>query len=64
MKKAVCIGKSEDFFEGKGKTIYIAGKEYAVFRHQGKLGCINNRCLHEGGPLGAGTIKDGKITCP
>lgn len=63
MKKAL-IGKSEDFLEGKGRTIFVAGKEYAVFRDQGKLGCIGNRCLHESAPLGAGTMKDGRVYCP
>lgn len=58
------IGVSKNFEEGRGKTIYVSGKEYAVFRYQGNLGCIDNRCLHEHAALGAGKLVGDKIECP
>ncbi len=64
MIKKALIGKSTDFVEGKGRAIFVSGKEFAVFRFQGKLGCIGNKCLHSGGPLSIGEVKDGRVYCP
>lgn len=64
MAKQIAIGKSADFIEGKGRTIIVSGKELAIFRHNGQLGCIGNRCLHAGGPLSIGEIKNGRVYCP
>src|SRR3989338_3793662 len=60
---SVCIGQALEFPEGCGRTIIIEHKKYAVFRFQGKLGCIGNSCLHAGGPLGEGRIRDGRVYC-
>jgi len=59
------IGSSEEYVEGKGKQVEIAGKRYAIYRHQGKLGCVSDVCPHQGGSLSAGEL-DGKgcIRCP
>lgn len=40
------------------------GRVAAVFRHQGKLFCIDNECRHEDGPVGEGEIKGTKVKCP
>lgn len=60
----VCIGNTQDFSEGSGRTITVGHKKYAVFRFQEKLGCIGNNCLHAGGPLSEGRIRDGHVYCP
>src|SRR5918996_2752536 len=38
--------------------------EIAVFNVAGKYYAISNRCMHEGGPLSEGELKDGIVTCP
>lgn len=48
----------------KGKVIQVEGKEIALFRADGAVYAIDNLCLHEGGPLGHGPVKDGVVTCP
>ncbi|WDT75825.1 MAG: Rieske 2Fe-2S domain-containing protein [Candidatus Manganitrophus sp.] len=48
----------------KGKVIQVEGKEIALFRSEGSVYAIDNLCLHEGGPLGHGPVKDGIVTCP
>lgn len=58
------LGSSANFPEGKGVTVTVNQREYAVFRSNSVLGCVNNQCLHSGGPLGEGTLNDGKIFCP
>lgn len=60
----MCIGNSEDFEEGKGKKVYVGFEECAVYRYQGELGCIVNKCVHKGGPLCDGWMRDGKVVCP
>jgi nitrite reductase (NADH) small subunit len=38
--------------------------EIAVFNVAGKYYAISNRCMHKGGPLSEGELKDGIVTCP
>lgn len=40
------------------------GTEIALFRCEGQICAIDNTCPHQGGPLGAGILEDGCITCP
>jgi NAD(P)H-dependent nitrite reductase small subunit len=48
----------------KGKVILVEGKEIALFKLDGAVYAIDNHCLHEGGPLGHGPVKDGIVACP
>ncbi len=32
--------------------------------HDGRLGALDNRCPHQGGPLGEGSIEQGLARCP
>ncbi len=57
------IGTSTEFPEGKGRTVRVGGKILAVYRHKGMLGCIGNACLHAGGSLGEGEVRDGRVYC-
>ena len=38
--------------------------EIVVVRTSGKLHAIGSKCPHYGGPLGKGSICDGKVRCP
>jgi len=49
---------------GHGRTIHIQGQEFALFNIDGQFFAIENTCPHRGGPLGAGTLKDGTVFCP
>ena len=42
---------------GEEETICIANVN-------GTLSAMDNVCLHRGGPLGEGTIENGKVVCP
>ncbi len=48
----------------KGKVIEIEGREIALFKSNDWVYAMDNRCLHEGGPLAKGWIKEGIVTCP
>ncbi len=40
------------------------GISIAVFKYDGNISAVENKCRHQGGPLGEGKIIDGCITCP
>jgi len=40
------------------------GEGIAIFRYDGKVSAVSNRCAHQMGPLGEGRVIDGCITCP
>ena len=37
---------------------------FCVAKLNGKISVLDNVCPHHGGPLGEGTIEDGKVVCP
>ena len=44
---------------------YLAGKlTVCLAKLNGKISALDNECPHHGGPLGEGTIEDGKVVCP
>lgn len=46
-------------------TVCPAGrKTVALTKLHGRYGAIDNRCPHQGGPLGQGTLENDKIRCP
>lgn len=59
------VAKAGAVPEGGAKTFLAPnGRTVAVFRHEGKLYCIDNECRHEDGPVGEGEIKGCKVKCP
>ncbi len=54
----------DEIAEGRGRSVMVAGKRVAVFRHLGRIFATSNVCRHQGGPVGEGRIIDGCITCP
>ena len=60
----IIVGEEADFSEGRGKCINIDGYKIAIFKHKGKFGAISYKCIHMGGPLAEGKIKDDYVHCP
>jgi pyruvate oxidase len=50
--------------EGRVITAVVDGRTVALTRCAGKLGALANRCPHQGGPLGEGSIENGWLRCP
>jgi nitrite reductase/ring-hydroxylating ferredoxin subunit/DMSO/TMAO reductase YedYZ heme-binding membrane subunit len=58
-------GPADAIPEGEARIIRPPGAEaVAIFRHEGRFHAVSNRCAHQGGPLGEGSVVDGCITCP
>ena len=46
------------------KEFPCANKEICIANVNGDYSAMDNVCLHQGGPLGQGTIEHGKVICP
>ncbi len=64
MSDLVKVAELAELVPGKAKVISVAGRELAIFNLDGRIYAIDNVCLHEGGPLGEGKVKDEIVTCP
>ncbi|WP_322756765.1 thiamine pyrophosphate-binding protein [Frankia sp. Cas3] len=50
--------------EGRVRTAVVGGRSVALTRCGGLLSALENRCPHQGGPLGEGSIENGWLRCP
>ena len=50
--------------EGRVKTVTIGRRSLALTHSDGIYGALDNRCPHQGGPLGEGSIEKGWLRCP
>ncbi|WP_084599834.1 GNAT family N-acetyltransferase [Actinoplanes subtropicus] len=50
--------------EGRVRSVVVGGRTVALARCGVRLGALDNRCPHQGGPLGEGSIENGWLRCP
>jgi thiamine pyrophosphate-dependent acetolactate synthase large subunit-like protein/nitrite reductase/ring-hydroxylating ferredoxin subunit len=50
--------------EGRVKTVAAGRHSLAMTHFDGQYGALDNRCPHQGGPLGEGSIENGMLRCP
>src|SRR3569623_1695109 len=50
--------------DGRVRTVTVDGRSVALARCAARLGALENRCPHQGGPLGEGSIEKGWLRCP
>lgn len=50
--------------EGRVKTVSAGPHSFAVTQYEGRYAALSNRCPHQGGPLGEGSIEKGMLRCP
>ena len=48
----------------EAKEFPCGGKTICIANVNGAYSAMDNVCLHRGGPLGQGTIENGKLVCP
>jgi nitrite reductase/ring-hydroxylating ferredoxin subunit len=61
---AVPVGALDALPPGSATVVEAGGREVAVFNVEGTLHAVDARCLHRGGPLAEGLVRDGVVTCP
>ena len=49
---------------GRVTTVVAAGRALCITRTGDGFGALDNRCPHQGGPLGDGQIENGYVICP
>ena len=54
----------EELAEGRVKPVTCHHRTVCMTRFNGKYGALDNRCPHQGGPLGEGSIENGLLRCP
>lgn len=48
----------------EAKEFNCGNKEVCIANINGTYSAMDNICLHQGGPIGQGTIEGGKVVCP
>jgi nitrite reductase/ring-hydroxylating ferredoxin subunit len=56
--------RKDEIPAGAIREFAVEGKSIALANVGGNFYAINNTCLHRGGPLGEGEVKDKVVTCP
>jgi pyruvate oxidase len=54
----------DDLKEGRVMTVTAAHKDICLTHWKGKFAALTNKCPHQGGPLGEGSIENGLLRCP
>lgn len=58
------VAAPDEVPDGTVRMARAAGTVIALSRVGGRFGALDNRCPHMGGPLGQGTIENGRLVCP
>ncbi|GIW20731.1 MAG: hypothetical protein KatS3mg065_1027 [Chloroflexota bacterium] len=62
--RRVDAGEAGTLAEGAARAIVVDGRPIAIWRIDGVLRAYAGACLHRGGPLAEGFVRDGVVTCP
>lgn len=62
--RRVDLGEAASLGEGEARATIVDGRPIAVWRVDGALRAYSGACLHRGGPLAEGHVRDGIVTCP
>ncbi len=62
--RRVDLGEAASLGEGEARATIVDGRPIAVWRVDGALRAYSGACLHRGGPLAEGYVRDGIVTCP
>ena len=54
----------EELPEGRVKSVTCGVQTICLTHFDGQLAALDNRCPHQGGPLGEGSIENGLLRCP
>lgn len=58
------LDDKEELQEGRVMTVTAAHKGFCLTHFEGQFSALDNRCPHQGGPLGEGSIENGLLRCP
>jgi len=58
------VADVDELEEGEVKNVQCGKRTLCMTRFQGRYGALDNKCPHQGGPLGEGSIENGWLRCP
>ena len=58
------VANLEELPEGRVKTAVAAHRTLCISHYKGSYYALDNKCPHQGGPLGEGSIENGFLRCP
>lgn len=58
------VAAPDELPEGRVKTVNCGLETLCLTHYQGKYAALDNRCPHQKGPLGEGSIENGYLRCP
>ncbi len=58
------VAAAADVPEGEVRVVECGGRSLALSNIDGELFAIDNVCTHDGGPLGEGRLRQGRVICP
>ena len=58
------VAEPEELPAGRVKTVQAGHRSLALTRVGDDYGALDNKCPHQGGPLGEGSIEKGLLRCP
>jgi pyruvate oxidase len=58
------VAEPDALADGRVMTVQAGHRSIALTRVGGRYGALDNRCPHQGGPLGEGSIEKGLLRCP
>ena len=63
-KKWFKVLKTTELQDNRVTSVSCGNQTLCITKFQGKYGAMDNRCPHQGGPLGEGSIENGMLRCP
>ncbi|MEX2446883.1 MAG: non-heme iron oxygenase ferredoxin subunit [Dehalococcoidia bacterium] len=58
------VASAADIPAGEVRVVECEGRSLALSNVDGELHAIDNLCTHDGGPLGEGQLRNGRVICP
>lgn len=58
------LDHKEDLPEGRVMTVTAGHTDICLTHFEGNFTALDNKCPHQGGPLGEGSIENGMLRCP
>jgi thiamine pyrophosphate-dependent acetolactate synthase large subunit-like protein/nitrite reductase/ring-hydroxylating ferredoxin subunit len=58
------LDNKEELADGRVMTVTAAHHDFCLVNFEGKFCALDNKCPHQGGPLGEGSIENGLLRCP
>ncbi len=58
------LSHQEELLPGRVITVTAGHKDLCLTHYDGEINALDNKCPHQGGPLGEGSIENGLLRCP